>query len=757
VKTLALRLPRAVRFLVVAALLTVASYGVYRLRADSFCEQTGLETVQSDKAHYALGDTALITGSGFAPSCNVVVRVTRPDLSVVKGDGQNTPGSDEVVTDASGNFTYAYVVADVAGRWYNFDILGQGGGLSGDLFSAGPIVWTDKGDYKPGETITISGRGWQPGEAVSLRLHENPSIHTELVLSATADASGSFVNTDFSAELHDLGVNFTLTATGSSGSSALNYFNDAAAFVQSIGNNTKSQVGNSSITVTVPGAGVAATDSIIVTLQAGSFAGAMGCSDTINGATYNTDISSAAGTGRIAIVSKHASLALPGGTVITCTYPAFSGASSVSAYEFSGLTAVGALDGTNQGGSSNAGSITSGLTPTTSQADALVFGFIQLGVVAQTFTPATSGGSPAEVPYNPPYTTLLAAGTQKPMYRIVNNGPRQYEANGTVSGSGGWKAQVAVYKAAAVPTPTPTDTPTSTPTSTPTETPTSTPTSTPTDTPTSTPTDTPTSTPTDTPTTTPTNTPTATDTPTNTPTVTPSNTPSRTPTRTPSNTPTRTPTNTPTPTRTPTNTPTRTPTPAVTSTPTRTPTRTPTPTPTSTLRGTVTAFSGTASNVGVAAGGSAIDIAENFTFNGTMNLSTATVTISSLLQEVGGAGELVQGVPITLAFGGTDPDEGPFYSSPSGVDPKYRFVIKIQDPQQGKWTSHLKVDNAVLPKYPTLCTFISSNTYRTNLTTVYSIKPSGGGASLVVSTVQPWRCLDFVGGDPNKPSSLRAP
>ena len=36
---------------------------------------------------------------------------------------------------------------------------------------------------------------------------------------------------------------------------------------------------------------------------------------------------------------------------------------------------------------------------------------------------------------------------------------------------------------------------------------------------------------------------------------------------------------------------------------------------------------------------------------------TATVTINSLLQEVGGAGELVQGVPLTLTFGGTDPDD----------------------------------------------------------------------------------------------------
>ena len=171
----------------------------------------------------------------------------------------------------------------------------------------------------------------------------------------------------------------------------------------------------------------------------------------------------------------------------------------------------------------------------------------------------------------------------------------------------------------------------------------------------------------------------------------------------------------------------------------------------------MTAFNGSASNVGTATASSAIDIAENFTFCGNINLSTATLTIRNLLQEVGGIGELVQGVPLTLNFGGTDPDDGPFYSSPAGVDPQDRFVIKIQDPQQCKWTAHLKVDNAFIPGYPNKCTFVNSNNYRTDLTTTYAINPAGGGPSLVVATTQSWQCRDFVGGDPNQPSSLRAP
>jgi flagellar hook assembly protein FlgD len=147
---------------------------------------------------------------------------------------------------------------------------------------------------------------------------------------------------------------------------------------------------------------------------------------------------------------------------------------------------------------------------------------------------------------------------------------------------GGWRAQIAAFKAGAAATPT--NTPTITPTSPPSSTPTKTPTNPPTGTPTITPTKTPTSAPTITPTKTLTNTPTATPTktPTKTPTSTATITPTKTPTRTPTSTPTRTPTITPTSTRTPTSTST----PTGTATPTRTPTgnstNTPTSTPTST-------------------------------------------------------------------------------------------------------------------------------------------------------------------------------
>jgi hypothetical protein len=89
-------------------------------------------------------------------------------------------------------------------------------------------VRTDLLDYAPGQTVVITGSGWQPGERVALVLTEEPPTHDPTALSAVADDTGSFTNTEFSPEEHDVGVAFTLTATGqSSGSVAQAVFWDS--------------------------------------------------------------------------------------------------------------------------------------------------------------------------------------------------------------------------------------------------------------------------------------------------------------------------------------------------------------------------------------------------------------------------------------------------------------------------------------------------------------------------------------------------
>src|SRR5437899_10000216 len=77
-------------------------------------------------------------------------------------------------------------------------------------------VATDKADYAPGETVIITGSGWEPGETVVLVLHEDPEIDLDLQLTAVADANGDFANTDFIFDVFDMGVSFTLSAAGTS-------------------------------------------------------------------------------------------------------------------------------------------------------------------------------------------------------------------------------------------------------------------------------------------------------------------------------------------------------------------------------------------------------------------------------------------------------------------------------------------------------------------------------------------------------------
>ncbi len=99
--------------------------------------------------------------------------------------------------------------------------LGAGGArISGGLHTSAALytsstatVTTDKTDYSPGETIIITGAGWQP-------------------LTAVADASGNIQNSDYLVQDTDLGLSFLLTATGqSSGYTAQTTFTDSVTSV----------------------------------------------------------------------------------------------------------------------------------------------------------------------------------------------------------------------------------------------------------------------------------------------------------------------------------------------------------------------------------------------------------------------------------------------------------------------------------------------------------------------------------------------
>ncbi len=75
-------------------------------------------------------------------------------------------------------------------------------------------IHTDKSDYAPGTTVTITGSGWQPNEWVTLLLKESPDLDEHPLLAVQADDTGNIISTEFSPDAHDVDIRFYLTAIG---------------------------------------------------------------------------------------------------------------------------------------------------------------------------------------------------------------------------------------------------------------------------------------------------------------------------------------------------------------------------------------------------------------------------------------------------------------------------------------------------------------------------------------------------------------
>ena len=93
----------------------------------------------------------------------------------------------------------------------------------------GAIIATDRNDYAPGETVNITGTGWAAGEAIHLKITEDPAVDGAHESDVNADQDGNFADASFTPGTQHLGVTFTLTATGAeSGTTAQLTFTDNA-------------------------------------------------------------------------------------------------------------------------------------------------------------------------------------------------------------------------------------------------------------------------------------------------------------------------------------------------------------------------------------------------------------------------------------------------------------------------------------------------------------------------------------------------
>jgi hypothetical protein len=88
-----------------------------------------------------------------------------------------------------------------------------------------PQVWSDKPDYAPGETVTLSGANWAPGESVHIRVNDDAGQTWSRDVDVVADGNGAFTD-QFNLPDWFVAV-YSVTATGASSGTATWSFTDA--------------------------------------------------------------------------------------------------------------------------------------------------------------------------------------------------------------------------------------------------------------------------------------------------------------------------------------------------------------------------------------------------------------------------------------------------------------------------------------------------------------------------------------------------
>jgi hypothetical protein len=162
------------------------------------------------------------------------------------------------------------------------------------------------------------------------------------------------------------------------------------------------------------------------------------------------------------------------------------------------------------------------------------------------------------------------------------------------------------------------------------------------------------------------------------------------------------------------------------------------------LVGTDGSLEGSASGIKTGKDDGSVRLSGQFLAENAVSLDQATVTVSALLLEAGGTGELVRGtggsalLPLTLpARSGSTPTEA-IYQTATGVRPQVRVEVKTRDPQAGLMEYSIAVDRATMPAAPALCSGGSPGT--TSLRTRISLH-SGSAPPEALDLTIPWRCL----------------
>ena len=281
-------------------------------------------------------------------------------------------------------------------------------------------------------TLTGTIANFVPGQTVTYRL-DNATSGTVLSGSITPSpvpASGT-ASVSVTLPAGTTAGSHTIYAIGSAGDVASRAVTVGPTFVKNVGS---SSCGATSAAVTVPAAGVAAQNTLILRLALrGTTAAAVAATDS-GGNTYTVDRDVLNGNQRAVVLHGRVTTALTSGNTITVNFPSSTGAGLV-ADEFSNV-AAGAADASGAGTGTSAAP--SAPVTTTNASDLLI------GAVSA--SGALTAGQPSG------FTALtaqsLACGP------LTNVGGRRlvtttgaFSYSPTLSASGTWAAALVAYKA----------------------------------------------------------------------------------------------------------------------------------------------------------------------------------------------------------------------------------------------------------------------------------------------------------------------
>jgi hypothetical protein len=181
-------------------------------------------TLASDRATYAPGDTVQLTSSGWLPGAPV-------HIHVADAGGHGWSFDDDVTASADGSTSSS--VALPSGFDSDFVAVatsGLGGSATATFSSSSapastPAIVSDQNDYAPGSTVTLTGTDWLPNESVHLFVNDQDGQTWSYNADLSADSSGAFTH---QFQLPNWFVaNYTVVATGFSGSAATTTFTDS--------------------------------------------------------------------------------------------------------------------------------------------------------------------------------------------------------------------------------------------------------------------------------------------------------------------------------------------------------------------------------------------------------------------------------------------------------------------------------------------------------------------------------------------------